>query len=201
MEPRIVCGVDPSLTSTGLARISGYQIFDTALIKTSGKADVPYRERSGRITHIASGIADFCAGADLVVIEGPSFRSVSTSTWERAALFYRALEHFLGAGIPFAVAPPKSAKKWASGAGNAGKEAVMDCLINIFGDFDAPSFDVSDALALAGMGAHYLGYIAPKGNNRLCALKGVQWPLTPPEQRLSENAVKPRIYPQAYKAY
>lgn len=175
MEPRIVCGVDPSLTSTGLAKIKGKRILDTALIKTSSKADVPYRERSERITHIASGIADFCAGADLVVIEGPSFRSVSTSVWERAALFYRALEHFLGAGTPFAVAPPKSAKKWASGAGNAGKQAVMDCLVNVFGDFTVPSFDVSDALALAGMGAHHLGDIAPKGKGRVSALRGVQW--------------------------
>ena len=175
MEPKIVCGVDPSLTSTGLAKIKGKRILDTGLIKTSSKADVPYRERSGRIIHIASGIADFCAGADLVVIEGPSFRSVSTSVWERAALFYRALEHFIGAGIPFAVAPPKSAKKWASGAGNAGKQAVMDCLVNVFGDFTAPSFDVSDALALAGMGAHHLGDIAPKGKGRVSALRGVQW--------------------------
>ncbi|WP_311525326.1 crossover junction endodeoxyribonuclease RuvC [uncultured Varibaculum sp.] len=175
MEPRIVCGVDPSLTSTGLAKISGYRILDTSLIKTSGKAEVPYRERSRRITHIAGGIATFCDRADLVVIEGPSFRSVSTSTWERAALFYRALEHFLDAGIPFAVTPPKSAKKWASGAGNAGKEAVMDCLVNVFGDFEAPSFDVSDALALAGMGAHHLGDIAPKGRGRVSALRGVQW--------------------------
>lgn len=175
MKPRIVCGVDPSLTSTGLTKISGYRILDTALIKTSGKADVPYRERAGRIVHIADGIATFCAGVDLVVIEGPSFRSVSTSTWERAALFYRALEHFLASGIPFAVAPPKSAKKWASGAGNAVKGAVMDCLVNAFGDFDAPSFDVSDALALAGMGAHYLGDIAPNGRGRVSALRGVQW--------------------------
>jgi len=175
MEPRIVCGVDPSLTSTGLAKISGTEILDTALIKTSGKAEVPYRERSQRITRIAGGGATFFAGANLVVIEGPSFRSVSTSTWERAALFYRTLEHFLGADIPFAVAPPKSAKKWASGAGNAGKEAVMDCLVNVFGDFDAPSFDVSDALALAGMGAHHLGDIAPRGRGRVSALRGVQW--------------------------
>ena len=52
----------------------------------------------------------------------------------------------------------------------------MDCLVNVFGDFYAPSFDVSDALALAGMGAHHLGDIAPKGNDGVRVLKGVQWP-------------------------
>ncbi len=175
MKSRIVCGIDPSLTSTGLAKISGTKILDTSLIKTSGKADVPYRERAERIIYIVDGIATFCAGVDLVVIEGPSFRSVSTSTWERAALFYRCLEHFTNNSTPFAVAPPKSAKKWASGSGTASKDAVMDCLVNVFGDFDAPSLDVSDALALAGMGAHHLGDIAPKGRGRVSALRGVQW--------------------------
>ena len=176
MAERIVCGVDPSLTSTGLAKISGERILNTDLIKTSGKQGVPYRERAERISDIASQIAAFCIGADLVVIEGPSFRSVSTSIWERAGLFYRCLEYFADSATPFAVAPPKSAKKWASGSGAASKEAVMDCLVNVFGTFNAPSFDVSDALALAGMGAHYLGDIAPKGRNRVLALKGVQWP-------------------------
>ena len=179
MSEKIVCGIDPSLTSTGLAKIGGKKILDTALIKTSGKSGQRYEVSSRRITHIASQIATFCTGADLIVIEGPSFRSVSTSIWERAGLFYRCLEHFADSSIPFAVAPPKSAKKWASGSGTASKEAVMDCLVNVFGDFDAPSFDVSDALALAGMGAHHLGDIAPKGNNRIRALKGVQWPQTP----------------------
>ncbi len=179
MKPRIVCGIDPSLTSTGLAKIGGDDILDTALIKTSGKSGERYDVSSKRISDIASRIAAFCVGADLVVIEGPSFRSVSTSTWERAGLFYRCLEYFAGSAIPFAVAPPKSAKKWASGSGAASKEAVMDCLVNVFGTFNAPSFDVSDALALAGMGAHYLGDIAPKGRNRVLALKGVQWPQKP----------------------
>ena len=152
---------------------------DTALIKTSGKSGERYEVSSRRISDIASRIATFCKGADLIVIEGPSFRSVPTSIWERAGLFYRCLEYFTDSSTTFAVAPPpqkKSAKKWASGSGAASKETVMDCLVNVFGDFYAPSFDVSYALALAVMGAHHLGDIAPKGNDRLRALKGVQWP-------------------------
>lgn len=175
MNPKTVCGIDPSLTSSGLAKICGTNILDVALIETAGKKEEPYWVRAKRIASIAEKISAFCAGADLVVIEGPSFRSISTSIWERAALFYRCLEYFGDLGIPFAVASPKSAKKWACGSGVASKEAVMDCLVNVFGAFDAPSFDVSDALALAGMGAHHLGDINPEGRGRVEALSGVQW--------------------------
>lgn len=112
---KIVCGIDPSLTSTGLAKISGERILDTALIKTSGKSGERYEVSSRRISDIASRIATFCKGADLIVIEGPSFRSVPTSIWERAGLFYRCLEYFTDSSTTFAVAPPPKKNQQRSG--------------------------------------------------------------------------------------
>lgn len=163
-----VIGIDPSLTSTGVASPLGW----TEAIKTKKLRGLP------RLRSILDELRTYTLGATLVVIEGPSYGHAGFRQHEElVALRWMIYDLLDRADTPCVLVPPSSLKLWATGKGNASKEdvaAAMDRRHN--GEFLAKKrFDEADALALAEMGAGWLNNwcLSPE---RQRAMAGVEWP-------------------------
>lgn len=173
---RHVVGVDLSLTSTGIAV---YDIkprqwrFDNP--KTVGHRQDTWMQQTQRIYSLANLILGTISNHALVVVEGPSYNSVSTSVWERAALYYQLTIWLQELEIPIAVAAPKTLKLWATGTGMAGKKSVQNVAEQFVGRKLANN-DVADAAILALMGMHRLGLINPPGTWRGKTIGRIEWP-------------------------
>jgi Holliday junction resolvasome RuvABC endonuclease subunit len=161
-----VVGLDLSLTSSGIADDEGTHLIRT---KTTGIERLRLI-RESVLAHTARGIA-----ANLVVIEGYSFASrfkgefmgelggvVKVALWE--------------AGIPFAVVQPALLKTYATGKGNAPKEAMLAAAIRRLG-YGGDSHDEADACWLYAMGRDWLGEpFRPMPEAHRKALAKVEWP-------------------------
>lgn len=161
-----VVGVDPSLTSTGLARYFNDPLDQpgTRTVK-SAPSDGTLHGRSERIREIVATVVDWCAGAELVVIEGPSFHSKGAGTWDRAWNWGSIVTALLEEGHELMECPPTSRALFATGKGNAPKDAVVAAMARLFPDIDltgkGPVNDQLDGLALACVGAAKLGWGMP----------------------------------------
>jgi crossover junction endodeoxyribonuclease RuvC len=173
-----VLGVDPSLTATGLAiindAITGNGHAQTATIR-SAPVGPSLTARLARIDDITGDI-EAHAGADLVVIEGPSLHSRDAGTWERAGLWWHTIRRIHAYGVPVVEVPPTTVKKFATGKGNADKVAVSVAMSRLWPDVDAASDNEWDALALAHIGAQRLGMDVPSRAHHADALGKIQWP-------------------------
>jgi crossover junction endodeoxyribonuclease RuvC len=142
-----VCGLDLSLLATGAVSI------DTALGRTVARTiKTGTRSRGERLDFILETIVDVTMGADLAVIEGPSFMSKSSS----ADLIYELhgiVKHTLWRRrIPYAVCPPAACKLYTTGHGNADKKMMMTAMREAFPRVPIADDNQADAFALAAMG-------------------------------------------------
>lgn len=115
-----------------------------------------HRTGMERLAWIREHLAvDYCATADLVVIEGYSFGSGRAGGTTHA----HALGELGGAvrlelwdrGIPYVDVPPASLKKYATGRGNANKEQVLVAAVRRL-DYQGADPNEADALWLREMG-------------------------------------------------
>lgn len=146
--PRVI-GIDPSLTGTATATHNGTQ-----------------RIRCGNLRGCArfSWIADhiFTDGtiqaAALVVIEGPSYGSMSgAGHHEAAGLWWHIVYRLETIGVPYAVVPPSTLKKFATGRGNATKPDLRMALYQRAG-LDLRDDNEVDAWWLRAAGLEALGH-------------------------------------------
>lgn len=180
-------GLDLSLSSTGIALADGQVItHGYSLAK-----DATVAERIERLTHLRDRIltAVMPAGLDsrrgpfastppLVVIEGFSFGSPQGAT-EAGGLGWTIRIALTEHQIPFAIVPPSTLKKFATGKGNAGKDDMKLAALQRFDlTFTGTgSGDRCDARWLQEMGLHHLGAPTvelPAVN--VSALAKVTWP-------------------------
>lgn len=169
--PRVI-GIDLSLTSTGLAAPTG-----VATIKTEGHDGDTYADRQQRLHHIRNEVLAWCRGADLVVIEGPSYASVGAGTFDRSGLWWMVVDRLITNDIPLAVMTPKSRAKYVSGNGNAKKDQCMIAAVRRFPMFEITGNDIADAVTLMAAGRDHLGaplVVMPDTHRR--ALDAVAWP-------------------------
>lgn len=166
-----VMGLDLSLTSTGVASSRGWADVIKAPPKLRGH---------DRMHHLLNVILDHVGTAGLVVVEGPSYGSQAGQAGhhERAGLWWLTTHAMWKRGIPVAVASPSSVKRYACGAGNASKDAVLSSVVRRF-DWFTGNNDAADAVVLAALGADRLGtpMVTMPAAHRT-ALDGVQWPET-----------------------
>lgn len=173
----VIVGVDLSLTSTGIARIEAVQAVLPAYPAEDPPRTVPghrvniarvqskppptsrvtLASRSLRLRKIAGEVFGYCTGADLVVIEGPSYASDSGAAHDRAGLWWMVVGRLTGQGYNVVEVPPTVLKTYATGKGNAPKDAVLAAVVRRYPQVDVDQNDVADALVLAAMGARFIG--------------------------------------------
>lgn len=159
-----IVGIDMSLTSTGLARVTygaGQWVTETHSRTSKGKLKDTITMRHARIRGIASDVHEWASGAALAVIEGPSFGSRGGSPVDRYGLWWRVVGRLVDAEIPVVVCPPQTRAKFASGRGNDDKAAVAVAVSKMWPDAEIANSDEADALALGSAGACLLGLPVP----------------------------------------
>ncbi|MFD1940553.1 hypothetical protein ACFSKW_54780 [Nonomuraea mangrovi] len=169
MAPPSVVGLDLSLTGTGIATDTGAQ-----RVRCGDLRGTP------RFSWISEHI--FADGttqaADLVVIEGPSYGSMSgAGHHEAAGLWWHIVYRLDLCEVPYAVVPPSTLKKYATGNGGASKPDMRMALFQRAG-IDERDDNKVDAWWLRAAGLDALGHPLvdlPKAQRE--ALSKVAWPL------------------------
>jgi Holliday junction resolvasome RuvABC endonuclease subunit len=182
-------GIDPSLTGTGLARVTADGVsgalLETSTVATSGRRADPLPDRHRRLEVISRSVTDWALPADLVVIEGPAYAARGGSVLDRHGLWWFLVSALLRRCVPVAVCPPSVRCRWATGRGNADKAAVSASVESLWrsagedpgGGLSGPqNANESDAAALASMAAQRLGLI-PALTRHSDAASRVEWPL------------------------
>ncbi|UXA06565.1 hypothetical protein KXD96_28285 (plasmid) [Mycobacterium sp. SMC-2] len=188
----IVAGIDPSLTSTGIAVLcDGHpsRLHSLGHGTPNGKT---YGHRSDRIVSQCRaviawlddnlqgplGILPLSKRVDLAVIEGPSYGSNMPSNHDRAGLWWGLYSTLRARGIPIAVVAPKTRALWATGNGNADKRAVLTTVRAWWPRTPIADHDQADALVLAAIGAFRAGDPMPFDvkERHTANLAAVQWP-------------------------
>lgn len=150
-----VIGLDLSLTSTGVARIDGSDA--TVARVVSKPAASTLAARSARLRSIAAKVTGMCAGAGLVVVEGPAYASKSGAAHDRAGYWWLVVAELTATGVPVVEVPPATLKVFATGRGNAGKDDVLTAVVRRYPHVEFAGNDEADALVLAAMGCRLLG--------------------------------------------
>jgi Holliday junction resolvasome RuvABC endonuclease subunit len=179
-----VVGVDPSLTSSGVAILRDGQPVHVSHHGYSGHNGASWQSRSRRVRWTVRKIMEALTGscADLVVMEGPSYGSQHGAAFDRSGLWHGVFGALDANLVPIAVVSPKTRAKWATGKGTDDKRTVYDAVkaewpvqLSAFND---GGNDEADALTMAAMGALYLGDALPIAvpEWRINGLTSVAWP-------------------------
>lgn len=160
-------GIDLSLRSTGTAG-DGWA---ARLAPPAGLAGCE------RLSWLLDRLDEHTTGAALVVVEGPSYGSAGRGQHERAGLWWLLRHRLWQASVPVAVVPPAARCRYATGRGNAPKDAVLAAAVRRFPTVEVTGNDQADALWLAAMGLDRLGrppVALPEAHR--AALASVAWP-------------------------
>lgn len=154
-----VLGLDISLTSTGLAMVqvdkTGWSA-ECGCVTSKPGTDRTYEAISKRVHIITETLDPFIARADLIVVEGPSLASVHGYIHTRAWLWGKIFDRCLELGKRTLVLTPAQRCRYATGKGNAHKDAVLAAAIKRWPGVDITSNDEADALILAAIGCRYI---------------------------------------------
>ena len=187
----IVLGIDPSLTSTGIARVDTEDrlVAQTWTITSKGAQADTLAQRRERLAMIAERhIGDYAIGigergtdlggrADLAVIENPALSKNNNGTSMLNGLWWLTVHRLYSLGVAVVAVQPNTLKKYATGKGNAGKDEVLLAVAKRYPHVDVTNNNEADALVLAAMGADHLGApLVDLPAAHRAALDGVQWP-------------------------
>lgn len=152
-------GIDPSLTGTAIAAIDEDRQLDTWLYETAGAKDQPHGDMMRRQVRIERWLRDrleaLAADHQIagIAIEGPSLAPQRMGKdHERAGLWwalYKRASMYERSRDPLVISPKQRAK-YATGNGNAGKDAVMLGVCRRWPPF-AGGNDEADAVTLAAI--------------------------------------------------
>lgn len=188
-RPRVI-GLDLSLTSTGMSDGQSHHAVQTA----------PGEPLEARLDRLVRGVVSFALSptqwtddfpegraADLAVIEGSSYGSRGPGHEELAALRIMVRHRLWRMGIPYAMVPPPTLKRYTTGDGSATKQQLVAAVDERHGaklaDVSVKDgrYDRADALGLAAMGYDHAGHpLKPAGPASVppCrdSLDAVVWP-------------------------
>lgn len=153
----IFIGLDLSLASTGVATIHGDIITVRRVTSKATQGDTA--DTAARLTRIVADILGVIPLADHthVAIEGPSYASVGFGQHVRGGLWWMVRAELAREGVDTIIAAPATVKKYATGKGNAGKDAVLAAVIKRYPQVDVTGNDEADALVLAAIAARVYG--------------------------------------------
>lgn len=175
-----VVGIDVSLTATGIADSDG----GLNLVGSTGVLGMELYDRINAIDALAAEIVDSVnqRKPELVVVEGievaRAAKGALVSLIDRAWLYLGVVRLLRMFDIGLAVATPASLKVYATGRGNATKNAVIDAVARRLPRFETGGNDnLCDAAVLCAMGCDRRGTplaLLPATHTR--ALDAVRWP-------------------------
>lgn len=188
----IAVGIDPSLTSTGVAVLVDGRPVHYGRYGRNGTNGASYTSRSRRVRKLigeATRAALTAGTPDVFVIEEhPYAIGASGSDFDRAAVWHGIFGNLDAREVPGVVVGNTTGKAWVTGAGRASKDDVIAVIDEWYaGQLAEPLAslrkkdnpdDVADALGYATMGAYKLGDplpFEPKDRHRT-ALLTLPWP-------------------------
>ncbi|WP_141211273.1 RuvC family protein [Enemella dayhoffiae] len=169
-----VIGIDPSLTATGICTTAGDLI---TLRSTPTAGGLP--EELARIEALTGRILAHADGADVAVIEAPSFgQSRQGGEHIRAGLWWMIVAALTHADISTVRVPPAALKKFATGRGNATKPDMRMALYQR-ASIDCRDDNQVDAFWLRQIGLHHLDHpdAIRLPATHLVGLAKVDWPI------------------------
>lgn len=174
-----IIGIDPSLSSTGLARIEdGRCVTATRSSKappTALKDDWNLRDdRLGALVEsvISWVLVDGATPAEtLVVMETPAYSRLVGHSHDRSGLWWRLFSKLRREGCAMLPLTPQHRMKYATGKGAAQKDLVLAAAIRRYPEVDITGNDVADAVLLADIAARLNGRPLCDGVPKSC------WPL------------------------
>lgn len=155
----VVVGLDLSLTSTGVA-VSRLGAVRTHRVRSSGKATASWVDRSRRLRALVDQVCLLVPAGALVMVEGPSYGSVSQSVHDRAGLWWMVFTALEARGCALVPVSPSQRMKYAIGKGggkDAGKDNVLAAAIRTYPEVEITGNDVADAVIMMAMGRRLLG--------------------------------------------
>jgi crossover junction endodeoxyribonuclease RuvC len=183
-----VVGLDLSLTCTGVA-VATQNGAITDRITSKPTPNATLADRAVRIGLITARVVDFVRGADLVIIEGPTYATSTGSQHDRSGLWWLVVNRLIAGTMPVVEVSPTTRCRYATGRGNASKDDVLSAVIRRYPHIDVNGNDEADALILAAMGARHLGHpleptkpdtgsglVAILPQTHLAAMDAVTWP-------------------------
>lgn len=185
-----IIGIDPSLTSTGVAVIDGAAILHarTDRIESSppkrakgDKTRATLPERSARIAAITAAVMEWAplGMTALALIEEPIHGVTGGSVWDRAGLWWSIVTRLQRADVPVVQVNSTTRRIWATGS-NSGSKSPVSVHMSMWPDVDpGVSDDEWDALVFATMGAQHLGWFPAELARHHDQLAKVVWPDVP----------------------
>jgi Holliday junction resolvasome RuvABC endonuclease subunit len=167
---------DLSLTGTGIA------VLYTNTGQITVRTITPRSVGHPRLNTILDAVHETSLHADLAVIEGPSYGSTGAGQHERAGLWWLVAHEYLHShAIPYAVVPPATRARYATGKGNASKTEVLAAAIRRYPNVDLRNDNEADALVLVAMAAHRYDHpLATVPKSHAAAIEAVSWPSLKP---------------------
>ncbi|MFE3052321.1 hypothetical protein [Nocardia sp. NPDC059239] len=152
-----VIGLDLSLTATGIAVSTPGLAPWCAVIESTGKKRDSWATRYKRLGAIAYRILPVIPESALVVIEAPSYGSVAGSQHDRSGLWWMMYDLLAGTTRTVLPVEPTIRAKYATGKGNAGKDAVLAAAVRRYPHIDINTNDEADAVILMAIGHRIIG--------------------------------------------
>ncbi|MFJ1461813.1 hypothetical protein [Nocardia sp. N2S4-5] len=172
-----IVGLDLSLTSTGIAVIGTGRPW-CATIESSGKADAPWESRYRRLGDLVLRVRAAITPGAFVVLEAPAYSRTTGSQHDRSGLWWMVHDRLVGSGCTVLPVGPNLRAKYATGKGNAGKDAVLAAAVRRYADIAITGNDTADAVVLAAIGCRLLGRPIddPMPKTHLAALDTIRIP-------------------------
>lgn len=160
----IIVGIDPSLTSTGIAIVDTDDplVIDVHRVESKGHAGDTWVQRLTRIESIADRVFAVVAasnpdGGGMVVLESPSYGSKAGSVHDRSGAWWAIYSRLHHAGSTVVPVPPTNRAKYATGSGRSNKDTVMLAASRRYPHAPITDNNEADAVILAAIGARIVG--------------------------------------------
>ena len=146
-----ICGIDASLTGTGIALLRCGNELDPITTTITSKLT-----ETNRLIHIRDYVQKFSDGSDLVVIESYAFSRPNQA--HQIGELGGVLRVMLAENnLKVLEVAPTQLKKFATGKGNASKEEIAVAAYKKWG-IECRTNDETDAAVLVYIGLAYMGY-------------------------------------------
>jgi hypothetical protein len=163
-------GLDLSLTATGVAAVRPLGLVPSLDKITTDPADyrsgrdpktdkpvATFQDRLNRLEDILARAEDAIPPGSLVFLEAPSYGSAGSGTFDRSGLWWLAYQRLTALSCRVVPVPPTCRALYATGKGNAGKDAVIAAVTRRYPDLDVRDNNVADAVVLMAMAARAAG--------------------------------------------